>query len=172
MKINDLCVDIRATITDEQRDKFYPMFKGFTSKRFIEVIDYIRNHHDIPNFFPLPAEFYKAIEATRIEARKITKEDYTPMKRENDNSSANEEWKRINESFKIMDIIREMVCEPILGARWNDSAEKTCYIMGSFYREQVNKGMVFDVGNKKWIPANQQQSIGGYYWNPVDWGNW
>ncbi|MCP3683564.1 MAG: hypothetical protein GY861_12825 [bacterium] len=163
----ELCHAIGVELPNNMTLKqYFNVFSYLSIDRFKEVVSHLKEYSQYKRF-PLIFDFKKSADAT------YTKKDgYTPMKRENDNSDRNADWQRLQAGFKIMDTIRQMVCEPILGAKWNDSAHITCDIMGKFYREKVVRGMIFDVGNKKWISASQKQSVGGYYWKPWEWGNW
>ena len=94
MCVNDLCVFIRVFMKRKELDKYYEKYKYLTNKRFAEAVEYIKDNHEYPGSFPLPAEFNHAIRMT------VRENTYIPMTREGeDKEETSQFFKDLKQKF-------------------------------------------------------------------------
>jgi len=157
MQMNRIAVLSKSTIEESVlMGEYYKKFKGFTSKRFAEIVEHMVDNWHYARF-PMPADFNDAIKAT------VKDTGYKPDPHRRD-PNYGKGMQRVLWGFKQMDIIRRMEipnCDSM-------PQVKVCYQIQDFWRNMVKEGKVFSVENKKWIDKNN--AIGGKYFNPVEFG--
>ena len=129
---------------------YYPKFKHYPNQRFSEVLEWLKDNHNI-NRFPSPKEFYEAYTYT---AKPKYVNDEKPIKEEPiDHEAYSKTILKFAEQFKTQEV---------------KDKEKNKHRARKMYEKAKADGRVWSYRLHKWVDRTLMNNIGGEFKLPED----
>ena len=162
MQMNDLGTYLKINIDSAILDKeYYPYFQKFSSKRFAEIVCWVKEHYTFFNGyprFPIISDFRKAAQATTII------DTFKPVNKRSNHIPYT--LQPIVDGLKALGTVEKQ----LIGDKYNQLSKKQrMKTFIPFIREKMKNHEIYNTKAKKWGKHDQQKSMEDkFYFDPRD----